>query len=328
MSDYRLIDNHREPTKMLFGLEVQITKCEHSVRFTRGEYNDKELESVIGKTVDLDDFVLTKKHSFQYGDKSIYILQTFSEDQCYINELPSKYIEKVNQQGIKEKHRFSITPTDMCVTDNSDVYFTDEINKSISCLSPSGSVSTVISTDPLRPLGICLSVDGGLLVTLKDNALGLHKLELYSRRLVRHITVTGDVIHVYEYQEDGHTRLFTFPFRVVQNSDSDICVVNLKSGTTGELMIMSASGHMKSVYRGQNLTEVFKPIDVVCDSLCNILVTDIKNKQIHLLSPDGEFLKILLTENDENLPSSLSLYKSTLWVGYQKGLVKVFKYRV
>ncbi|XP_062586736.1 uncharacterized protein LOC134248346 [Saccostrea cucullata] len=100
----------------------------------------------------------------------------------------------------------------------------------------------------------------------------------HSRHLVRHITVTGDVIHEYEYQEDGQTRLFTLPYRVTQNKD-------------------------------------FNPTDVVCDSLCNILVTDPPNKQIHLLSPDGEFLKFLLTEREVNLPVSLSLYKSIYTVG-------------
>ncbi|XP_062611659.1 uncharacterized protein LOC134273477 [Saccostrea cucullata] len=215
----------------------------------------------------------------------------------------------------------------MYLTDNGDVYFADHINFSIRCLSPSGSVFTVISTDPLRPLGICQSVDGGLLVTMRDIESDLYKLESHSRRLVRHITVPGDVIHEYEYQEDCQTRLFTLPFIVTQNSNSDICVVNFKSLNTSELVLMSPSGRMKSVYRGQNLTENFKPADVVCDSLCNILVTDLYNKQIHLLSLRGKFLKFLLTDNELNHPVRLSLYKSTLWVGYGEGLVKVFELR-
>ncbi|XP_062608664.1 uncharacterized protein LOC134270464 [Saccostrea cucullata] len=326
MSDYSLIDNHRELTKMLSELEVHMTNCEHSVRFTRGEIKDDFLNSMVGKTWDLDDTDVTIKNSFQYGDKVINILEVLSEDQCYINEFKTKYIEKVNQQGTKE-HKFSIFPNDMCVTDNGNVYFSDLSNISISCLSPSGSVSKVISTDPLLPLGICQSVDGGLLVTLRDTESDRYKLESHSRRLVRHITVTGDVIHENEYQEDGHTRLFTFPFRVTQNSNSDICVVNHTSPTTGDLVIMPSSGRLKSVYRGQNLTHNFCPTDVVCDSLCDILVTDSDNKQIHLLSPDGDFLKFLLTENEVNPPVSLSLYKSTLWVGFYEGLIKVFQYR-
>ncbi|XP_061179500.1 uncharacterized protein LOC133188133 [Saccostrea echinata] len=327
MSDPRLIDNHRELTKMLCELQVHMTNCEHSVRFIRGEIKDDLLEFLVGKTLDLNDINVTQKNLFHYGDKAIPMLETYSEDRCYIKVYESKYTEKVNQQGTKE-HEFSIIPHDMCVTDNGDVYFTDVIEKSISCLSPTGSVSEVIGTVPLEPEGICKSVDGGLLVTLTDNVSDLYKLDSHSRRLVRHITVTGDVIHEYEYQEDGQTRLFTWPYRVTQNSNSDICVVNRTSNTTGDLVIMSPSGRMKSVYRGQNLTKNFFPTDVVCDSLCNILVTDPHNNQIRLLSPQGEFLNFLLIEDEVNTPLSLSLYKSTLWVGYHEGLVKVFLYEV
>ncbi|XP_062572810.1 uncharacterized protein LOC134234781 [Saccostrea cucullata] len=326
MSDYSLIDNHRELTKMLSELEFHMTNCEYSVRFTRGEINDDLLNSVVGKAWNVDNIGMTIKNSFQYSDKAIYALEAFSENQCYLNKFKSKDIENVNEQGVKG-HKFSINPTDMCVTFTGDVYFTDSSNYFINCLSPSGSVSTVISTDPLVPWGICQSVDSGLLVTLRDKESDIYNLNTSSRRLVRHITMTGDVIHEYEYQENGQTRLFKLPDAVTQNINSDICVVNHTNVFTGELMIMSPSGRIKSVYRGQNLTEKFHPTDVVCDSLCNILVTDPFNSQIHLLSLDGEFLKFLLTDNEVNRTFSLSFYKSILWVGYDNGLVKVFQYR-
>ncbi|XP_061178470.1 uncharacterized protein LOC133187129 [Saccostrea echinata] len=325
MSDYSLIDNHRELTQLLSGQDVDMENCKHSVRYNKGEISDEVLENIIGRILDLSNISLIETSLFKYGDGRIVLLRALCKDQCYIREVNILYTEQLNKEGEK-KHRYNISPFQLCVIDTGDVYFTDFDNNTISCLSPSGSVSTVISTDPLVPLGICQSVDGGLLVTLRDMELDDYKLDSRSRRLVRHITVTGDVIHEYEYQEDGQTRLFTLPYSVTQNSNSDICVVNLTSNTTGELVILSPSGNMKSIYRGQNLTEDFWATDVVCDSLCNILVTDLCNSQIHLLSPDGEFLKFLLTENKVYYPCSLSLYKSILWVGYYEGLVKVFQY--
>ncbi|XP_062619186.1 uncharacterized protein LOC134280742 [Saccostrea cucullata] len=327
MSDYGLIDNHKELKQLLSGPDIDIKDCKYSVRYSKGEICNEVVENMIGKILDLNNISLTETNSFKYGNELILILEALCEDQCYITQSGSDNIEQVNKEGEK-KHKYNIKANDMCMTDFGDVYFTDFSNKSIRCLSPSGSVSTVTSTDPLIPVGICQSVDSGLMVTLRDNGSDLYKLESHSRRLVRHITVTGDVIHEYEYQEDGHTRLFTFPGRVTQNSNSDICVVNSKSVTTAELMIMSPSGRIKSVYRGQNPTIEFRPADIACDSLGNILVTDPYNKQIHLLSPDGEFLKFLLTDNEVKLPFRLSLYKSTLWVGYREGLVKVFQYRM
>jgi hypothetical protein len=143
--------------------------------------------------------------------------------------------------------------------------------------------------------------------------------------LLKHMTLTGDVIRDYEYQEDGQTRLFTGPYRVQHNGNSDICVSNWTSETTGNLMILSSSGRVKSVYHGQDLKENFTPYDVACDSHHNIHVTDTANHRVHLLSADGEFLKFLLTEDKVLVPSALSVYGSTLWVGCGNGTVKLFQ---
>ncbi|XP_061177734.1 uncharacterized protein LOC133186515 [Saccostrea echinata] len=151
------------------------------------------------------------------------------------------------------------------------------------------------------------------------------KLESSSRRLLRHLSLKGDVIKEYEYLEDNQTRLFIQPVRVTQNRNTHVCVVNRTSETTSELLIISSSGHLMFIYLGQDLTNGFRPNDVVCDSLCNITVTDPDNNLIHLLNPDGDFLKHLLTENEVKTPTSLSLCKSTLWVGNEIGIVKVFR---
>jgi hypothetical protein len=235
-------------------------------------------------------------------------------------------MERINKHGDK-KQRHNVSAWDFCVTDTGDVYFTDGKAGTIGRLTPSGSVSTAVSTHPLLPITICQSVDGGLLVTLQDSESGLYELDSYSRRLVRHVALNGDVIHEYEYQEDGQTRLFTLPLRVKQNGNSDICVVNKTSDDTGHMVILSSSGRVRSVYYRDNLNKDFCPHDVECDSRFNILVTDIYNHLIHLLSPGGEFLKFLLTGNEVIKPIVLSLYGSTLWVGDEQGTVKLFQYK-
>ena len=88
----------------------------------------------------------------------------------------------------------------------------------------------LFSTDPLGPWGICQTKDGGLLVTLEDTETDIYQPKSHSRRLVRHVTLTGDVIHEYviEYQEDGQARLLTSPYIINQNGNNDICVINGK----------------------------------------------------------------------------------------------------
>ncbi|XP_061179598.1 uncharacterized protein LOC133188236 [Saccostrea echinata] len=328
MSNYSLIDNHRELARFLRNISTfDIENCEHSLKYRKGEVRQDFLDNMIGKTFDLDNIVLAETHSFKYGDKRIIALKAFSQDHCYIAEIHSDFIGQVNKNGDRE-NKFSISPNDLCVTDTGDVYITNYKDGTITLLSQSRVVSKVVSTDPLIPVGICQSVDGGLLVTFRDSKPDIFKVESDSRRLVRHVTLTGDVINEFEYQGDKMTRLFTLPWRITQNGNTQIYVVNRTSLTSGDLVILSSSGRLISVYPGRRLKENFTPCDVVCDSYFNVLVSDLYNHRVHLLSPDGEFLKFLLTEKEVNEPFSLSLFNSSFWVGENKGIVKVFQCQI
>uniref|UniRef100_K1PTY3 Uncharacterized protein n=1 Tax=Magallana gigas TaxID=29159 RepID=K1PTY3_MAGGI len=326
MSDYCLIDNHRDlMTNLKSNKDSDKEKGYFSARYRGGVINEGILESMMGQTLDLDDITVTETDSFQYGDKSIVVLEAIKKDTCFVGGLISGYIEKVDKRNKKEMI-INVNVNDVCVTNNGDVYATEYDSDSIVRLFPSGSVSKVFRTAPLVPRGICPFKEGGLLVTLRDNQSEAFQPDSDSRRLVIHVKFTGDLIREYEYHEDGQTRLFILPWRVRQNNNTDICVVNRASMAAGELVILSSSGFLKSIYQGKNQGFQFNPIDLVCDSHCNLIVSDSINSQVHLVSPEGEFMKYLLTENEITKPCSMSLYKSTLWVGNKHGLVKVFQY--
>lgn len=74
-------------------------------------------------------------------------------------------------------------------------------------------------------------------------------------------------------------------------------------------------------YRGQSLEKKWLFSDVVCNSRFNIIVSDMKHGQIHLLGPDGGFVKYLLTQDKIAHPS---LFNSILLIGNEEGLVKEF----
>ncbi|XP_022336027.2 uncharacterized protein LOC111132502 [Crassostrea virginica] len=325
MTDIILIKTHRELTKLI-STEVDYKQMsDFLLRHERGDINEAMLESMIGQTFDAERFTVTETDSFQLGEEAIYVLEAMNEGRCLLTNTTLPNVVQLSKSGKKEK-QFSVDVGGVCVTDNNDVYVSDVRNMSISRLSPSGSVSTVFSTDPLEPVGICQTMDGGLLVTLRDTKSHYFQPISNSRRLVRHVKWTGNVIREYEYQEDGQTRLFTIPKRVTQNGNTDICVTNETSDTKGELLILSFSGSLKSVYPKQEHRHNFFLTDVVCDSYRNIIVSELQNSSVHLLSSDGEFMRYLLTENQVNNPYSMSLKKSTLWIGDYHGRVKVFQY--
>ena len=326
MTDIILIKAHRELTKVLSTQVNAAQKFDFLLRHEGGDINIAVLESMIGHMFDVEQITVTETDSFQWSDKPIFVIEAMNEDTCLVKQIEFPCVAQVNKSGKKEK-QFSVDVNDVCVTDNSEVYVTDRKNKSISRLSPSGTVSPVFSADPLLPIGICQTKEGGLLVTLRDTESDPYEPNSDSRRLVIHMTLTGDVIRKYEYQEDGQTRLFTWPMRVTQNSNTDICVINRTNKTTGELVIHSFSGSLKSVYPEQVQRKELHPIDVVCDSYSNIIVSELSNSSVHLLSPDGRFVRYLLTQNQVNKPLAMSLKKSTLCIGDAKGLIKVFQYK-
>ncbi|XP_078338978.1 uncharacterized protein LOC144627065 [Crassostrea virginica] len=290
MTDIILIKTHKELTKLI-STEVDYKQMsDFLLRHEGGDINEAMLESMIGQTFDAEQITVTETDSFQCGVKTIVDLQATNEDKCFLINSTLKNVVQFSKSGIKEK-QFSVDLCGVCVTDNNEVYVSDYKNMSISRLSPSGSVSTVFSTAPLVPVGICQTMNGGLLVTLWATESDYLQLNSDSRRLVRHVTLTGDVIGEYEYQGDCQTRLFRIPKRVTQNGNTDICVVNKTSDTTGELLILSISGSLKSVYPKQEHRHIFLLGDVVCDSYRNILVSEAHNSSVHLLSSDGEFMR-------------------------------------
>lgn len=117
--------------------------------------------------MDLYDAIASGTESFQYGNKLIQGLEAINDEVCLVVPLDSNYIGKVNKKNKKKKKK-NIIGNSLCVRDSRDVYVTDYKNKSIVRLSPSGSVSTVFSTAPLEPGGICLSIERELLVSLMD----------------------------------------------------------------------------------------------------------------------------------------------------------------
>ncbi|KAK3105691.1 hypothetical protein FSP39_003532 [Pinctada imbricata] len=215
---------------------------------------------------------------------------------------------------------------DFIIMEN-DIIYTQFGNKKIRRMSFSGTVSDVISTAPLHPYGISTSRDGGILVTLCD--CFPKDITTSSKGEILQITSTGGITKRYGHTE-GHTdRVLINPRRVAQNVNMDLCVVDtIDKEYNSRLVVSSIKGYRKFSYIGQpSLKKMFSADDVVCDHRGRILVTDYYNHAVHLLSEDGHFLKLILTEQSPLWrPRCLSLQGDTLWVGCEKGVVRVYKY--
>uniref|UniRef100_K1RF12 Uncharacterized protein n=1 Tax=Magallana gigas TaxID=29159 RepID=K1RF12_MAGGI len=326
MSDFSLIDNLRDLKTLLSIRDSANMIFGYPLRYKQNSIREELLESMMGEVVDLNEITVTEADSFHIENKPIEVLEGIDETMFVSMQAGDiKIRNKISHLNVN----VSTKANDACLTDTGDVFFTEFTNKSINYFSmyKYNSASLSFSTAPSIPYGICqatLDKELALLVTLKDDESERYQLNSRSRRLVRHVTLTGDIIREYEYQEDGQTRLFTLPVRVRQNGNTDICVINKTNESSSELVILSSSGCLKVVYRGHTVVENCVFSDIACDLRSNIILSDMKNGHIHLLGSDGGFVKFLLTQDEIRHPSSMSLSNSTLWIGNNEGLVKKF----
>ena len=185
-----------------------------------------------------------------------------------------------------------------------------------------------MKTAPLRPFHVGEALDGNILVSLVDELSGTRTAQ--SQRKVQMVTPGGQVLHTYEFGEDGSTPVLTQPVCPTQNYNSNVCIMNSyevdNDDYRGKVFVFHEDGGQKFIYEGHN-TE-FNPRDICCDSLCKIICANIYDDSIHIIDSENTFLAYLLT-SDTCLagPLSLGLYSDALWVGSEHGEIAVYLYK-
>ena len=297
-----------------------------TLEFVPGKINEDIIRGLIGKiqetetNVNHSASVCEIKTVNEFKD-CIYIIAPISDTQAWVGDKRHAEIKLVSSQS-KDIHCMEIPSTYFIALTNGDFVVTYYEDQVIRRVTSAGKESDIMSTKSLYPTFISKAYADDILITLMDDGDN-YKLLPSSRRLVQRMTLTGKVLHTYEFREDGVTRLFTWPSRTTENGNSNICVINHTSDTTGELVVLHGDGRVRATYRGQD--SEFDPRDVACDCNRRIIVSDCKNKSLHLLSPDGTFLRYLLSDMFD-YPEIMALYHSSMWTGFQSGAVTVYRY--
>ena len=264
-----------------------------------------------------------EEKTFKEFDDIVRIIVPISCTQAWISDdwINAKLLSlQCNKTQVKPLHPLNA----FVILSKSDFIGTHYDDQVIRVVSSADKESVIMNTKPLHPTLISKTQTDQVLVTLRDDG-NFYKLQPSSRRLVLRMTRTGDILHTYEFRQDGTTRLFTFPTRAAQNGNTDICVVNCTSYDTGELIVLHQDGQVRACYR-EHEGLVLDITDVACDSDNRIIVLDFTAKCIHLLDPDVSFVRHLPSDMFDN-PLTMALYQGTLWVGFTDGTVKAFLYR-
>ena len=310
---------------------VNVNFAATEMTFVQGEIDHGLMKKMVGTkeekaTAKVNDTVSVEQVKIiKQFDKRILVIAPISATQAWIGVEDSHKITKLSL-SLHNTETLDFKRYNDCITQSNDDFIVAKYTEqAIHCVTSSGVEDVIASTKPLHPSRIRKTQTDDILVSLRDDG-HLYKLQPSSRRLVQRMTLTGKIIHTYEFRVDGATRLFTLPVRTTENGNSDICVINRTSSRTGELIVLHGDGRVRFTYCGQGHSE-FDPRDIACDSIRRIIVLDCnKTNSLHLLSPDGKFLRYVLTDMFDSFPYVMTLYQGNLWIGFGKGAVNVYKY--
>ena len=204
---------------------------------------------------------------------------------------------------------------DMVITASQDIIFTDLDNKRLVKISTSDDayVSTLCSTAPLKPSGICINNRGHIVVGMHaDFGILAIKLSIYSSN-------GSTVLQEIENDEGGKPLFRLGISQVKQNGSGDNVVAD-----GGSIVCVSSKGRFRWDYS----VGVYAGVcGMVCDRYHNVIIAEYVSNTIHLLSSDRKLVTTLLTAEDGIWrPRSLSIDRhGQLWMGQDES-IKVVRY--
>ncbi|XP_061195556.1 uncharacterized protein LOC133203787 [Saccostrea echinata] len=210
-------------------------------------------------------------------------------------------------------------PFSLAVMQDGSLIYSEYGKKVIYRVSLNKQKTTLINTD-YNPTGLCCTRSGDILVCMGA---------FNTARVVRYSS-SGRKIQEFQTDQNGES-LFIDPWFICENVNEDICVSDCSINS--KVVVLNKSGNLRFTYDGnvlaRTLKDIFDPRGVATNSLGHILIADISNNAVHLISQDGDFIFYILTEYDRiSLPRCISVDTSdNLWlVESGKACVKVYQY--
>lgn len=136
----------------------------------------------------------------------------------------------------------------------------------------------------------------------------------------------GQVIVMYQYQEDGWILFFIKFYWMVFFSQKDLIVVDYISFYIGRLCVLNEDGCFRFIYEGKSGKKDFKFNGVCCDMESYILVVDSVSYVIYILDQDGKFFCYLIIKKEGFVYFFfIVIFRDVFWIGGYYGFVKIFK---
>ncbi|XP_078321299.1 uncharacterized protein LOC144621589 [Crassostrea virginica] len=230
------------------------------------------------------------------GYDRLYSVSCLSDEEIWTSD-NNKIMKLYNLKGELLKSvttKSGNSPWDIAVTRSGGLVYADYEDSSINLVSGTQTLfrrlvsgtQTLITLRGWRPLCLCSTVSGDLLVTMTSDDGKQAKVVRYSGSTEK---------QTIQYDDQGNPLYSSgvlYTKYLSENRNSDICVADCDAGA---VVVVSAAGKLRFRYTGPPSTprESFLPRGITTDSQANILASDPGYNRIHVIDQDGIFLRFL-----------------------------------
>ncbi|XP_062571719.1 uncharacterized protein LOC134233738 [Saccostrea cucullata] len=318
--------NKSDVTKLLGKIHVSNTKAEKrnirpiesvyntAMKLTHKQMKEDRKKSDKKQTMSLSASV-TKVREFNVpGVDDVHHVSQDQSDRLWISDLYGNLVQTDLQGNVIQKIKTSGGFGYHTVTQGGDLIFTDKVKKVVNRITKGNNITEFIKTGVWVPLSIHSShINGDFLVGMMTNKEV--KVTRYSK--------TGKELQNIQRDNKGQG-LYSYPLYITENINGDICT---SDSVKKAVVVVNKSGQHRFSYTGHE--SEFRPYGICTDVLGHILVCDGFSDTVHLLDQDGQFLSLLLTQQQGvYIPRSVCVDdENNLYVGqYNTKTLTVYKY--